>query len=180
MKKFLSTILATVAAFSPVAALAAPSDATSTSNFTFTVVEPTIGLNIYGDTQLSDVVSKYKIGGNQVLYSGAIGIENSGNIAGKLFLTVQPMSGIDFGSNPEQLNDIQLYKSDMSYSGQPYNNVGEEYALETFLPRLDTDNDPSNLGPQERLQDVLIGFKAVERFPVGDITIPIQWTLKPN
>lgn len=180
MKKFLSTILATVAAFSPVAALAAPSDATSTSNFTFTVVEPTIGLNIYGDTQLPDVVSKYQIGGNQVIYSGAIGIENSGNVSGKLSLTVQPMSGIDFGSNPEQLQGVSLFKADMSRGWQTYDNVGQEYDLETVLQGIDTDNDPKNLGPKERLEDVVLRIAAVERFPVGDITIPIQWTLKPN
>lgn len=172
------TALTAIAALSPVTAFAAPPDAVSTSNFTVTVVEPTIGLNIYGNTTISELISRTDVEGYQTVDFDRIGIENSGNISGKLYMTVKPMTGIDFGNVEGSLDSIALVAG--NGSKHQVSVTDQEDALATFITHLDVDGDGPNLGPGERLKDFDLQMKANGQFPIGEIIVPIQWTMKAN
>ncbi|WP_103108478.1 hypothetical protein [Brevibacillus reuszeri] len=175
MKKFIIATMTVITALVPITAFAAPADVSSTSNFTLTVVEETLGLTISGVTNLPEVISKSD-GGKQKIVFNDIGIQNSGNTKGVLYATVLDPTGISWGTANGELEGVSLIVpaggiTDIYLKGM-------EMKADTLMRDADTDNDTNFVGPKEKLKDINVEWKAKGQFPVGQITVPIKWTMK--
>ena len=176
MKKFLAQAMAVLATLSiSTSVFAAPSDVSSTSNFTVTVVEETLGITISGSTTQSEVISKTD-GTKQKVTFPNISITNSGNTKGRLYANTETPTGITWGSSEGQLSIVYLY-SPQSNSFLPVPQTSESTSIQQSQ---DSDGDPSWVGPGEKLKAFDVGWEVVGKLPVGNITVPIKWTMKAN
>ncbi|WP_103108476.1 hypothetical protein [Brevibacillus reuszeri] len=170
MKKiFLSSILALTAIF-PISALAAPANVNTTSNFTITVVEETLGLTISGETHIDAIENRNAPG------SYYFDIKNSGNTPGVLYSTALTPTGIDWSS-------ITWYQ--FSWSGDktsPFDvlrAVDEETKLRWLMEYGNNIGSPNSIEPAEVLKTNFLIFKKGGYAP-GEYSFPIRFTIKAN
>ncbi|MFS0557479.1 hypothetical protein [Brevibacillus sp. 179-C9.3 HS] len=173
MKKSILAALTLLASLTPFSASAAPADVSSTSNFTLTVVEATIGLTITGTTNIPEVISK-TAGGTQEISFPNIAIQNSGNTKGVLYANTLNPTGIKWGSAEGDLLSVQLNGS--SVTGID----ATEKKLTDFMTSQNTDGDANFVGPKEKMTAFDVVWKAQGQLPVGELVVPIKWTMKAN
>ncbi|WP_103108477.1 hypothetical protein [Brevibacillus reuszeri] len=174
MKKSIITTITVIGALFPISAFAAPADVSSTSNFTLTVVEETLGLTISGVTNHPEVIRSEK--GN--IEFNDIGIQNSGNTKGVLYWEVQEPTGIQWGWDDSQLLTVLLFGENGSH--HQLTKSGTEQKLTQIMEGNDTDGDTTYIGPKERLKDLDVRWAVMGQLPIGEITVPIKWTMKAN
>lgn len=159
-------------------AFAAPADVSSTSNFTITVVEETLGITITGSTTQSDVISKTD-GAKQMVAFPNIQITNSGNTKGRLYANMGTPSGIKYVPISPDEGDLVAVSLYANQSAKSFNLIDTERYV-ALQESQDTDGDPNWVGPGEELKSFDVQWIAQGKFPTGNITVPIKWTMKAN
>ncbi|MDC0764254.1 hypothetical protein POF51_26395 [Brevibacillus sp. AG] len=188
MKKLIYTAIAGCLLFVP-SAEAAVTDTSTTSNFTVTVVEETLGLNIAGETNLGEVIQDTikNSNGNQSVEFNNISFTNSGNTKGVLYGQVLTPKRTTFGQNSEEISFVGL-KSRAGRGGSvdvlyqySVNPIPTEVKLANMMESFDTDLDKTHVGPGETLGNIqVLLFEFNDRVPLGELTLPIQWVMKSS
>lgn len=176
MKRSLIALMTSLAAISPITALAAPADVSSTSTFTLSVVEATLGITISGSTDAGQVISK-TTAGKQTITFPDLQIENSGNTKGVLYTTVLNPTGISFGASEGDLSMVYI-QNPSSLNTHPLTSTEEKAT--NIMSWFDTNGDTAFIAPKEKLTKMDVGFEANGQFPIGNISVPIRWTMKAN
>lgn len=189
MRKLLYTALTLCLLVVPTSAQAT-SDVSTTSNFTVSVVEETLGLNIAANTDLGEVIqgslSKSVSGGDLVTFNN-LKFTNTGNTKGVLYAVVQDPVGTNLGKNPGEVVEISL-KAEPGRGGAAehlyaatINPIPEEKKLLSIMSTQDTDGDREHIGPGESLKTIhALWFAFVDQAPLGEISLPIKWVIKTN
>lgn len=194
MKKIIC-LLSALLVFIPVSASAA-TNTSSTSNFTITVVEESLGLRITGDTDGGVVLSQPNFpirgaGTHQKIDIGSIVVSNTGNTKGKLYAQLAEPTGARYGDPfqfgscvPGEINRASFmatdHVNDKDDNWRLYFKPEETLLDPARLHTVDTDGDPEYLGVGESLKPMTLSVMACESFPTGNLTIPVKFTLKAS
>ncbi|MFS0557478.1 hypothetical protein [Brevibacillus sp. 179-C9.3 HS] len=188
MKKLIYTTLAGCLLFVP-SAEAAVTDTSTTSNFTVTVVEETLGLNIAGKTNLGEVIQNTSDTTNPISWVqfSNLSFRNTGNTKGVLYGHVLTPTGTALGKSPEELSYIWMKSrvgrggsADILYDADQ-NPVPSEVQLVNMMEAFDTDGDKQYVGPGEYIGDIQsLVFHFTDRVPLGELSMPIQWVIKSS
>lgn len=176
MKKKVSTLLALAILAISSTALAAPADVSSTSNFTISVVQETLGLNIYGTTNIPEVISRSNYGLQTIDFTN-LSIENSGNTKGVLYGELLPPTGVSYSSGGNG-NIVMVFAESSPLFMNSTTPV--ETKLDGLLNDIDSDGEGDYLGPKERSKPFKLSFSAQDKFPAGNLQMPVKWTMKAN
>lgn len=170
MKKTLLTLLLLLSI--PMYASASVADSSTTTNFTVEVVEESLGLNISGNTDLGQISRK---GAPEIRFPG-LKVSNQGAVKGYLYAEVGQLQGISFGDREGDLIAVSVVNGNNELAAISQS----EDLLTEVMRELDTDSDPNGISSGEELTPFNVVFSVKDRLPVGQLSMPVKWTLKPQ
>jgi hypothetical protein len=178
MKKIFVAAFALLATFTTAASAAPidPTDAVSTSNFTVTVEEPSLGITISGTTNAGKMLSRQ--GANEISFDN-LTIKNSGNMNAHLYAQMMSPTGIEIGTNSGELNDFVQVGTpdfkDITDITTTENELRDMIGDQTFYANA---NSNAEIYPGESTKSFMLTFSTKDYFPSGNISMPIKWTMK--
>lgn len=188
MKKLIYTVIAGCLLIVP-SAEAAVTDTSTISNFTVTVVEETLGLNVSGKSNLGEVIQDTNDSGNPYKFVdfSNISFRNTGNTKGVLYGQVLTPTGTTLGKDTEEITYINM-KSRWGRGGvvdtlynAVQNPIPSEVRLVNMMEAFDKDGDKQHVGPGEYIGDIQsLSFEFRDRVPLGELSMPIQWVIKSS
>ncbi|MFS0557477.1 hypothetical protein [Brevibacillus sp. 179-C9.3 HS] len=170
MKKTIITLLLLLSI--PMYASASVADSSTTTNFTVEVVEESLGLNISGSTDLGQISRK---SAPEIRFP-SLKVSNHGAVKGYLYAEVGQLQGISFGNGEGDLIAVSIVNGNNELAAISQS----ENLLTDVMRELNSDSDPSGISPGEELTSFNVVFSVKDRLPVGQLSMPVKWTLKPQ